>query len=61
VIARDLGIEPNTAKVRLSRLRRRFAKRFQSSVIVQYGFDDLQACLNAWRDAALGGPAEPAA
>ncbi len=61
VIARDLGIEPNTAKVRLSRLRRRFAKRFQSSVIVQYGFDDLQACLNAWRDAALEGPPEPAA
>jgi DNA-directed RNA polymerase specialized sigma24 family protein len=58
-IARDLGIEPNAAKVRLLRLRRRFAKRFQSSVIAEYGFDDLQACLNAWCAAALEGPPEP--
>jgi DNA-directed RNA polymerase specialized sigma24 family protein len=61
VIARDLGIEPNAVKVRLSRLRSRFAKRFRSSVIVQYGFDDLQACLNAWSAAALEELPEPAA
>jgi hypothetical protein len=61
VIAGELGIEPNAAKVRLSRLRGRFAKRFRSSVIVQYGFDDLKACLNAWSAAALDEPPEPTA
>ncbi|HEY3496050.1 MAG TPA: hypothetical protein VGK73_15235, partial [Polyangiaceae bacterium] len=61
VIARDLGIEPNTAKQRLRRLKLRFAKRFQSSVIVQYGFDDLQESLNAWCAAARGDPPDPAA
>jgi DNA-directed RNA polymerase specialized sigma24 family protein len=60
-IARDLGIEPNTAKVRLTRLRKRFAKRFRSSVMVQYGFEDVQACLNAWCTAALAAPPEPSA
>jgi DNA-directed RNA polymerase specialized sigma24 family protein len=60
-VARDLGVTPNTAKVRLSRLREKFAKRFRSSVIVQYGFDDLQACLNAWCAATLEEPPKPAA
>jgi hypothetical protein len=59
VIARDLGVEPNAAKVRLSRLRQRFVERFQGSVMAQYGFDDLRACLNAWCAAALEDPPEP--
>ena len=59
-VARELGIETNAAKVRLSRLRRRFAEQFRRSVIVQYGFDDVQACLNAWCS-ALDEPPEPAA
>jgi hypothetical protein len=49
-IAIELGIKPNTAKKRVSRLQRRFVGLLHGDIVSQHGFEDVEAALETLRE-----------
>lgn len=49
-VALELGIKPNTAKKRVSRLQRRFVGLLHGDIVSQHGFEDVEAALETLRE-----------
>jgi hypothetical protein len=49
-LALELGIKPNTAKKRVSRLQRRFVGLLHGDIVSQHGFEDVEAALETLRE-----------